>query len=201
MIALVRGILKGIEEGQVLLDADGIGYEITVAPGLIRKLPGIGQEAEIHTHLYVREDCLQLYGFMTARERALFRLLLRAQGIGPRVALAIMDTFQGEELFGMVARGDVHGLQRVPGVGAKSAGRLVLELKGKLDGLFETPAPAGAAVPPAFDEASQALLALGYSRQEVLAAIRRLAGERPAGAGVSELVRKALREMGKPKEV
>jgi Holliday junction DNA helicase RuvA len=198
MIAFIRGILKGSEDNQVLLDVDGIGYEVTVPPGLARSLTGIGQEVELYTHLHVREDCLQLYGFRSAQDRALFRLLLRAPGIGPRVALAILDTFKGEDLFGIVARGDAHGLQRVPGVGAKSAQRLVLELKGKLDGLFEAPAPSGASdAATGRDEASQALLALGYSRQEVEAVMKRVRKARPDTAGVSELVRHALRELGK----
>ncbi len=201
MIAFIRGILKGSEDNQVLLDVDGIGYEVTVPPGLVRSLPGVGQEAELYTHLYVREDCLQLYGFRSVQDRALFRLLLRAPGIGPRVALSILDTFKGEDLFGIVARGDVHGLQRVPGVGAKSAQRLVLELKGKLDGLFETPAAdQGVAAPLAMDEASQALLSLGYSRQEVEAVLKRMARGQPVAAAVSELVRSALRELGKGKD-
>jgi Holliday junction DNA helicase RuvA len=140
MIAFIRGILKGSEDNQLLLDVDGIGYEVMVPPGLIRSLPKVGQEVEIYTHLYVREDCLQLYGFRAMQDRSLFRLLLRTPGIGPKVALAILDTFKGEDLFGIVARGEASGLQRVPGVGAKSAQRLVLELKGKLDGLFDVPA-------------------------------------------------------------
>jgi Holliday junction DNA helicase RuvA len=201
MIAFIRGILKGHEDNQVLLDVDGVGYEVTVPPGLVRSLPGVGQEVEIYTHLYVREDCLQLYGFRSVQDRALFRLLLRAQGIGPRVALAILDTFKGEDLFGIVARGDAHGLQRVPGVGAKSAQRLVLELKGKLDGLFDFQvADQGAAVPWAHDEASQALLSLGYSRQEVETVLKRMTRGQPVEAAVPELVRSALKELGKGRE-
>ncbi len=201
MIAFIRGILKGSEDNQVLLDVDGIGYEVTVPPGLVRSLPGVGQEAELYTHLYVREDCLQLYGFRSMQDRSLFRLLLRTPGIGPKVALAILDTFKGEDLFGIVARGDASGLQRVPGVGAKSAQRLVLELKGKLDGLFDAPAAdLGVSVPLALDEASQALLSLGYSRQEVEAVLKRMARGQPVAAAVSELVRSALRELGKGKD-
>ncbi|MGD0154235.1 MAG: Holliday junction branch migration protein RuvA [Thermacetogeniaceae bacterium] len=201
MIAFVRGILKGIDESQVLLDVDGIGYEVLVPSGLARALPAVGQEVEVHTYLYVREDCLQLYGFRSVRDRALFRLLLRAPGIGPKVALSILDTFKGEELFSIVSRGDAHSLQRVPGVGAKSAQRLVLELKGKLDGLFEVPLPGQQIdLPPAFGEASQALLALGYSRQEVETVMKRMTRGQPAGISVSGLVRSALRDLGKGKE-
>ena len=201
MIAFIRGILKGSEDNQLLLDVDGIGYEVTVPSGLVRLLPGAGQEVEVYTHLHVREDCLQLFGFRSAQDRALFRLLLRAPGIGPRVALAILDTFRGEDLFGIVARGDAHGLQRVPGVGAKSAQRLILELKGKLDGLFEAPAAnQGAAVPLSLDEAFQALLALGYSRQEVETVMKRMTRGQPAVTDLHELVRGALRELGKRKE-
>jgi Holliday junction DNA helicase RuvA len=201
MIAFIRGIMKGSEDNQVLLDVDGIGYEVTVPPGLVRSLLGVGREVEIYTHLYVREDCLQLYGFRSVQDRALFRLLLRAPGIGPRVALAILDTFKGEDLFGIVARGDAHGLQRVPGVGAKSAQRLILELKGKLDGLFEAPvADQGVAATLALDEASQALLSLGYGRQEVDAVLKRMTRGQPTVAAVPELVRSALKELGKGKE-
>ncbi len=201
MIAFVRGVLKGIEDGQVLLDVDGIGYEVLVPSGLARTLPAVGREVEIHTYLYVREDCLQLYGFLSAQDRALFRLLLRAPGIGPKVALSILDTFKGEELFGIVSRGDAHSLQRVPGVGAKSAQRLVLELKGKLDGLFEAALPEQRPdSPPAFGEAFQALLALGYSRQEVETVMKRMAGGQSAAISVSGLVRSALRDLGKGKE-
>jgi Holliday junction DNA helicase RuvA len=201
MIAFIRGIMKGSEDNQVLLDVNGIGYEVTVPPGLVRSLLGVGREVEIYTHLYVREDCLQLYGFRSVQDRALFRLLLRAPGIGPRVALAILDTFKGEDLFGIVARGDAHGLQRVPGVGAKSAQRLILELKGKLDGLFEAPvADQGVAATLALDEASQALLSLGYGRQEVEAVLKRMTRGQPTVAAVPELVRSALKELGKGKE-
>jgi len=201
MIAFIRGIMKGSEDNQVLLDVNGIGYEVTVPPGLVRSLLGVGREVEIYTHLYVREDCLQLYGFRSVQDRALFRLLLRAPGIGPRVALAILDTFKGEDLFGIVARGDAHGLQRVPGVGAKSAQRLILELKGKLDGLFEAPvADQGVEATLALDEASQALLSLGYGRQEVDAVLKRMTRGQPTVAAVPELVRSALKELGKGKE-
>ncbi len=201
MIAFLRGIIKGIEENQLLLDVEGIGYEVTVPSTLTRALPASGHEVEIHTHLHVREDCMQLYGFASAQDRTLFRLLLRMPGIGPKVALAIMDTFRGDELFGIVARGDASGLQRVPGVGSKSAQRLVLELKGKLDGLFAAPGPAGEDDAAAGrDEASQALFALGYSRQEVQAVLKKIRKIRPESVGVSDLVRDALRELGKGKE-
>lgn len=201
MIAFLRGIVKGIEENQLLLDVEGIGYEVTVPSTLTRALPAAGKEVEIHTHLHVREDCMQLYGFASLQDRALFRMLLRAPGIGPKVALAILDTFKGDELFGIVARGDAARLQRVPGVGLKSAQRLVLELKGKLDGLFA--APGGSSEDksaPGGDEASQALFALGYSRQEAQAVLQRVRKRLPDSAGVSELVRVALRELGRPKE-
>jgi Holliday junction DNA helicase RuvA len=122
------------------------------------------------------------------------------------VALAIMDTFEGKDLVGIVARGDAHSLQRVPGLGTKSSQRLVLELKGKLDGLFEAvpAADQGAAslngAAAAADEASQALLALGYSHQEVEKVMKRLIDGQPAVTAVSELVRSALKELGKGKD-
>ncbi|HHW41579.1 MAG TPA: Holliday junction branch migration protein RuvA [Syntrophomonadaceae bacterium] len=201
MISFLRGILLGVEENRVILDVHGIGYEIYVPAGLLQRLPSPGQELEIYTHLYVREDCLQLFGFASAADRALFRMLLKAQGIGPRVALTILDTFNGDEFAEIIARGNSSDLLRIPGVGKKSAQRLLLELKDKLPAQLQAKTKkAGSAETPLFDEVAEALLALGYSRHETAEVIKKIKQRKP-GTSVSanDILREALKELGKGK--
>ncbi len=201
MISFLRGSLVFVEENRITLDVHGIGYEVLVPSGLIQRLPPAGQEVEVHTHLYVRDECLQLYGFLSPEDRALFRLLLSTPGIGPRVALTILDTLPAEELFSIISQGNLEGLLRVPGVGKKSAQRLIFELKEKLPGhlarkeLEETPFSTAV-----FNEVSQALAALGYNRQEAEEILKKTKKRKPAVASASELLRYALRELGKGKE-
>ncbi|NPV29661.1 MAG: Holliday junction branch migration protein RuvA [Firmicutes bacterium] len=200
MISFLRGNLVCIEENRITLDVHGIGYEVFVPSGVIGSLPSPGQEVAVHTHLYVREECLQLYGFLTPQDRMLFRLLLKIPGIGPRLALTILDTLPGEELFSLVSQGDLEGLLRVPGVGKKCAQRLILELKGKLPGQLAQGEQGGpSCAPPVFGEVSQALLALGYSRQETDQVLKKLKESRST-ASAPELLRDALRVLGKGEE-
>jgi len=200
VISFLRGVLLGVEENRVILDVHGIGYEIYVPAGLLQRLPAPGQEMEIYTHLYVREDCLQLFGFASAADRALFRMLLKAQGIGPRVALTILDTFNGDEFAEIIARGNSSDLLRIPGVGKKSAQRLLLELKDKLPAQLQAKIKAGSAEIPLFDEVSDALLALGYSRHETAEILKKIKQRKP-GTSVSanDILREALKELGKGK--
>lgn len=201
MISFLRGILLGVEENRVILDVHGIGYEIYVSAGLLQRLPSPGQELEVYTHLYVREDCLQLFGFASPADRTLFRMLLKAQGIGPRVALTILDTFNGDEFAEIIARGNSSDLLRIPGVGKKSAQRLLLELKDKLPAQLQAKTKAGSAETPLFDEVSEALLALGYSRHETAEILKKIKQRKP-GTSVSanDILREALKELGKGKK-
>jgi Holliday junction DNA helicase RuvA len=132
VISYLKGNVLGIDEDRVLLEVQGVGYEIAVPLSLLQKLSAAGGEIELFTHLHVREDLLQLYGFPTLQDRAMFRALLKARGIGPKVALTIVDTFRGKDLAAILERGEVEPLLQVPGVGKKTAQRLILELKGKL---------------------------------------------------------------------
>lgn len=198
MISYLKGSLLGVDGDQVQIEVQGIGYEVAVPSSLLQKLPATGQEVELYTHLHVREDLLQLYGFQTLQDRSLFRVLLKARGIGPKVALTIIDTFRGKDLASILERGEVEPLMKVPGVGKKTASRLILELKGKL------PAPmlpqqdaAKDFGDPVFDEVAQALLSLGYSRQEALGVLQKLQPDTPDGASVGEVLRLSLRELGK----
>lgn len=199
MIAYLRGNLIGIIEGnKVLLEVQGVGYEIVVSAGLLHKLPSPGQEIELYTHLHVREDLLQVYGFASLQERAMFQVLLNARGIGPKVALSIIDVFAGEDLAAVLERGEVEPLMRVPGVGKKTAQRLILELKGRLP---EPLSPVGDVDQgygdPVLDEAAQALLSLGYSRQEAGSVLQKLQPGLEEGLSVGDVLRLSLRELGR----
>lgn len=199
VISFLRGRLLGVEDAQILVEVQGVGYEVSVPAGVLKNLPALGQDVEIYTHLHVRDDCLQLYGFLSPQDRAVFRILLKTRGIGPRVAQTILDTFSGKELSVVISQEDLASLQRVPGVGKKTAQRLILELKGKLPEPVYGVETRGAAL-PVLDEAAQALLALGYTRQEVSAVIQKMSTERIADLSVQELLKVLLKELGRGKK-
>jgi len=198
VISYLKGNVLGIDEDRLLLEVQGVGYEIAVPTSLLQKLSGAGQEIELFTHLHVREDLMQLYGFSSLQDRTMFRALLKARGIGPKVALTIVDTFRGKDLAAILERGEVEPLLQVPGVGKKTAQRLILELKGKLphplSPIEESEKGCG---DPVFDEVAQALLSLGYSRQEVGGVLQKMRPKTPDDASVGEVLRLSLRELGK----
>jgi len=196
VISYLRGHFRGVDEDRVILEVQGIGYEVAVPSTVLQKLPKNGEELELYTHLYVREDALQLYGFSTPQERAMFRVLITARGIGPRVALTILDKFPGDSLAAVLERGEVDSLLKVPGVGKKTAQRLILELKGKLPESFFNDEEK--TVEEQVDsEVVQALLALGYSRQESLDVLRKIQPRSADETSTEAVLRLALRELGK----
>jgi Holliday junction DNA helicase RuvA len=199
VIAYLRGNLLGIiEENKVLLEVQGVGYEITVPAGLLHKLPAAGHEVELYTYLHVREELLQLYGFASLQDRATFQVLLNARGIGPKVALSIIDVFAGKDLAAVLERGEVEPLMQVPGVGKKTAQRLILELKGRLPEPLSPVRDADQGYgDPVLDEAAQALLSLGYSRQETGSVLQKLQPRLEDGLSVGDVLRLSLRELGK----
>jgi len=196
VISYLRGNLLGFDEDRIVLEVQGVGYEVAVPSTVLQKLPKNGEELELYTHLYVREDALQLYGFSTPQERAMFRMLITARGIGPRVALTILDKFPGDSLAGVLERGEVDSLLKVPGVGKKTAQRLILELKGKLPASFFNNEKT--TVEEQVDsDVVQALLALGYSRQESLDVLRKIQPRSAEESSTELVLRLALRELGK----
>ncbi|HAF17561.1 MAG: Holliday junction branch migration protein RuvA [Thermacetogeniaceae bacterium] len=196
MISYLRGQLLGVDEDRIMLEVQGIGYEVAVPSTVLQKLPSKGQELELYTHLHVREDALQLYGFSTPQERAMFRVLINARGIGPKVALTILDKFSADSLAAVLERGEVDPLLKVPGVGKKTAQRLILELKGKLpESFFKDEEKT--AEEQVDNEVVQALLALGYSRQESLEALRKIQPRSAEESSTEAVLRLALRELGK----
>ncbi|MCS6786564.1 MAG: Holliday junction branch migration protein RuvA [Thiobacillaceae bacterium] len=189
MIGRLTGTLLEKHPPQVLIDVQGVGYEVDVPMSTFCNLPGTGQQVSLLTHLVVREDAQQLYGFLTARERDAFRLLIRISGVGPKLALAVLSGLSVDELAQAVARQDGSRLTRIPGVGKKTAERLLLELKGRLaDALPAAPgaAPASSRVQA---EVLEALLALGYTEREAAPAV----GQLPPGLSLEEAIRQALR--------
>lgn len=191
MIGRLRGtlVLRSVK-GEVMLDVGGVGYRILVSPATILDLGPVGNEVVVHTHMHVREDALTLYGFATADARDCFESLLGAHGVGPGLALAILSTHGPDDLRRVVMEGDLDALTLVPGVGRKTAARLLLELKSRLD------VPEGDLVPAAAGsaraEVREALAALGYQPEEV----RRAMGDLPAEGDLRTLVRSALQTLG-----
>ena len=176
----------------MLVDVGGVGYEVDVPMSTFCNLPEIGQRVLLLTHFVVREDAQVLFGFLTAPERDAFRQLVKISGVGPRTALAVLSGLSVAELAQAVTAQDGARLTKVPGIGKKTAERLLLELKGRLGPDLALP-PAAAAPTGAGSDIVQALVALGYNEKEALAATRQL----PADATVADGIRHALRVLSK----
>lgn len=174
----------------VLVDVNGVGYEIDVPMSTFYHLPAAGEPVTLLTHFVVREDAQLLFGFLTAPERATFRELVKISGVGPRTALAILSGLSVAELAQAVSLQDGARLVKVPGIGKKTAERLLLELKGKLGPDLALPAPA---LGDAGSDIVQALMALGYNEREANAALKSL----PAGVAVAEGIKLALKALNK----
>lgn len=186
MIAMLRGRLAARTPTYLVVDCAGVGYRVAVPPGAA--LPPVGEDVVVHTHTHVREDILALYGFPTSRERDLFELLIACQGVGPKVALACLSVLTPDQIAAAVLAGDLDTLVRVPGIGKRSAEKLVFELAPRLGG-------DGAAVPAAVGghaDVREALAALGYGDREVGAVVAKL----PETGDTAELLRGALRLLG-----
>ncbi|OIQ81743.1 holliday junction ATP-dependent DNA helicase RuvA [mine drainage metagenome] len=191
MIGRLHGTLLDKTPPQLLVDCGGVGYEVDVPMSTLYKLPALGQPVTLLTHLAVREDAHQLYGFATAAEREAFRALIRITGVGARIALALLSGLSVDELAQAVTAQDSARLTRVPGIGKKTAERLLLELRGKLGA--DLGASGGAAAVAGHGDVLAALLALGYSEREASAAVAKL----EAGVGVDDGIRQALKILAK----
>ncbi len=189
MIGRLRGVLVAKRPDVVILDVAGVGYEIAVTPRALAELPGVGEEAVMHTHLHVREDQLALFGFASDEERDLFRVLLGAAGVGPKVALAMCATLTPAELRQAVVTDDTDTLTLVPGIGKRTAQKLIIELRPKLD-LPEGELPGGGS--GVLSEVREALEGLGYQSGEIKSVI----GSLPPEGRVEELLRTALQALG-----
>ena len=190
MIGRLTGSLAEKSPPMVLIDVQGIAYEVDVPMSTFYNLPALGERVTLLTHFVVREDAQLLFGFLSAAERATFRLLIRISGVGPRTALAVLSGLSVTELASAVAAQEAGRLVKVPGIGKKTAERLLLELKGKLAADIS----GGASVSSdAQADIVQALIALGYNEREAAAALKSL----PVDIGVSDGIKLALKALSR----
>jgi Holliday junction DNA helicase RuvA len=190
MIGRIAGVLLEKNPPYLLVDCGGVGYEIAVPMSTFYNLPNSGEKVILLTQLIVREDAHLLYGFGTQQERSTFRELLKISGIGARMALAVLSGMSVQELAQAVTMQDAARLTRTPGIGKKTAERLLLELKGKLGADLGT-AAGTVSVPDHASDILNALLALGYSEKEALTSVKNV----PAGTGVSDGIKLALKAL------
>lgn len=205
MIAFVKGIIEDITEDNVIIDTGGIGYNVRISEDTASSLPGIGREAKLYTYTWVREDAFQLYGFQTRDDLEIFKKLITVNGIGPKGGLAILSVMSADDLRFAIMAGDAKAIAKAPGIGAKTASRVILDLKDKIsmedtlirremneysasDGLKGTDIENSAK-----NEAVEALTALGYSPSDALRAVRKT--EIPQDADVETILKLALKNM------
>jgi holliday junction DNA helicase RuvA len=190
VISRIRGTLLRREIGMVeIMTGGGVGYELHIPLGVFERLPREGAEVELRTYQVVREDAVELYGFIDHAERAVFARLLSASGVGPRLALNIMSSMPPERIVRAIVDKDIAALRQIPGLGVKKAERLALELADRLDDVAVATAGGGGA--PGHDEAVKALVALGYSSADAAAAVRKVIDEQGTMAPV-DLIKAAL---------
>lgn len=183
MISYIKGELVEVTENAIVLEHDGIGFLIMMPASILAKLPATGSELKVHTYMYVKEDVLDLYGFLTKDDLKVFKLLITVSGIGPKGALAILSTMSPDDLRFAVLAGDSKTISKAPGIGSKTAQKLIIELKDKLkiedvldggvDGGYESQSDMG---DTAAAEAVMALTALGYSAADATRAVKQVNG-------------------------
>ncbi len=197
MIGRLQGKVIEKQAPDLLIDVQGVGYEVLVSLNTFFGIPGAGEAVTLHTHFVVREDVQQLYGFMTLSERTLFRYLIKVNGVGPKMALAILSGMSANDFAICVHNNDIATLVKLPGVGKKTAERLLIEMRDKIGDIDTTVSGSGTvareAKPDIAEEAESALIALGYKPADAAKIISRVANETVSDAG--ELIRLALKSM------
>ncbi len=194
MIGRISGRLLGKQPPSILIDVNGVGYEVDVSMNTFCELPALDAPVTLHIHMAVREDGHFLYGFLTESERTAFRQLIKISGVGARMALAVLSGLNVDELAAAIARQDVACFTRIPGIGKKTAERLLLELKGKLDLVASTagrPHAGQLMVADPVQDTVDALVALGYNAREAQSAVKAL----PAGVSTTDAIRLALKQL------
>jgi Holliday junction DNA helicase RuvA len=195
MIGRLQGVVLSKQAPDLLLDVQGVGYELLVPLNTFFDIPDIGETVTLHTHFVVREDAQQLYGFSQLEERVLFRHLIKVNGVGPKMALAILSGMSASEFSRCVQRDEVATLVKIPGVGKKTAERLLIEMRDKISSIVDNGSeqPVEQVTPDISLEAESALTALGYRPQDAAKMVNRVAGEHITNA--EELIRAALKSM------
>ncbi|MCU0950636.1 MAG: Holliday junction branch migration protein RuvA [Burkholderiaceae bacterium] len=193
MIGRLNGTLLEKNPPSILVDVQGLGYELDVPMSTLYGLPAVGERVTLLTHLAIREDAHQLYGFASAAERHAFRELIKISGVGARTALAVLSGLSVAELSQAISLQESGRLTKIPGIGKKTAERLLLELRGKLGASLEAAPGSQAPASDAGTDILRALMALGYNEREAAQAVRQV----PAGTGVSDGIRLALKSLAK----
>lgn len=202
MIRFVKGNLAMVGENEAVIDSQGIGYAISVPYSVLEQLPAIGQEVLLYTYLNVREDAMQLFGFLSVDDLKLFRLLITVNGVGPKAALGMMGAMTTYEIRCAVLSGDTKAISRAPGIGPKTAGKIILELKDKFDAvelladdfaLEQQKADSDAQQTGVVQDAVEALTVLGYPRTDALRAVRMVGLSEEMT--VEELLKQSLRNL------
>ena len=193
MIAFLHGEVAGKTLASAYINVNGVGFEVGMSASSLAKLPPTGERVVVHTYLQVRDDGMSLFGFLSLEEKALFEKLITVSGVGPKVALAALSSYSPSQLADLIAAQDVAAVQRIPGIGKKTASRIILELKGSLDqgigGLF---AAEEAAVNQAAEGAKEALLSMGFTTAEIDLSLKGA----PEDATESALLQYALKKLG-----
>lgn len=191
MIAFINGTLAYKDAESVIIEANGIGYRLAMPLHSLEELPQIGNPAQVHTHMSVKEDGISLYGFLDLSEKELFTRLISINGVGPKMAISALSTFKPAELISSITSGDVTAVSKIPGIGKKTAQRIILELQGILktdasaENLIDDPANTS------MRDAATALESMGFSSQEVVNALKGC-----TESSTSEVIRYALKHMG-----
>ena len=199
MYSYIKGILTDMDEESIVVETGGIGYHIYTTGQTFRYLPSVGEEVKVYTYLHVREDAMQLYGFLTRDDLEVFRQLITVSGIGPKAGIAILSVMTGNDLRYAIMAGDSKSISKAPGVGAKTAQKVILELKDKLkveDMLNTSKEPeivSNTGNTELINEAVLALAALGYSQTDAMRAVRQCSIAE--GMSVEELLKLALKQM------
>lgn len=196
MIAFLNGVVAGKTAQAVYLDVSGVGFAVNMSQSSLAKLPAVGETARVLTYMQVSESGMSLFGFLSEGEKALFERLIGVSGVGPKVALAALSTFSPQTLVEAIAAQDVSLVQKIPGVGKKTASRIILELKGSFDQGFESLFAAAAqeeksVVDTRLEAAAEVLLSMGFSSAEAELALK----DAPEGATESALVKYALKRL------
>jgi holliday junction DNA helicase RuvA len=201
MIASLTGRLASKSPSHVTLDVHGVGYEVFIPLSTFYSLPDIDESASLRIHTHLRDDAIQLFGFLTATEKDAFILLTGISGIGPKLALSVLSTLSVADLASAIQAGDMDKLATVPGIGKKSAGRIVLELKDKVERLHAAPAAlaitAGDPSSRVHDDALSALVNLGYRAQEAKDIIKRITQSQSSPVPLKDLIRETLKELAR----
>ena len=198
MIGRIRGIIVEKKPPEIQIDVAGICYEVLVPMSTLYQLPELGKEITLHTHFVVREDAQLLYGFFEEKDKSMFRSLIKVNGVGPKMALGILSSMEADEFVRAVRSNDINAMVKMPGIGKKTAERLLIEMRDRLkdwdgvEGGTQVPVSAGASIT---SDAETALISLGYKPQQAAHAIAAVLKTNPKIQGSEELIRHSLKSM------